>query len=389
MFELKLLLVGFSILLVGLETSLGQIGPAFTILSPYERQDRAGQRMGGVSVALPDEVANVLGNPANLTILNRPSFFASMINANREFSLAQEWPEAKKADTQFRRLEIGYSAFSFPVELFKKHWVVAASYNGRQWPRFDERFFASAMKTLAEYSLERTGHIGSASLGLATRPFAKLSLGVGWTKWFGKTEWRYSTHNKGSADFAAQGWHLGLNSQAGPLSLGAVVYLPHKVMRGKGEAPDWRTAKVATTQTQKFRGAIDVGLAYRLRSLTFGLGYAYQRSTAFEFAEGLDRDTEMLKAEKRIGAGAEWELKWPRFRLPLYVAYRAYLLPKDDIFVPWPSWRITESEKRDFRGEWNLGFALLYRSVELYVSATWSRSSCEILGTEFLTPPWS
>ena len=60
-FELKLLLVGFSIFLVGLETSLSQIGPAFTILSPYERQDRAGQRMGGVSVALPDEVAKCLG----------------------------------------------------------------------------------------------------------------------------------------------------------------------------------------------------------------------------------------------------------------------------------------------------------------------------------------
>lgn len=390
--ELKLLWVGFSILVVGLQTSLSQVGPAFTILSPYERQDRAGQRLGGVSVAVPDGVANVTGNPANLVFINHPGFLASLTYSNREFSLTQEWSERTAAETHFRRWEMGYCALSLPVELLKKQWVVAASYNGRQWSRMDERFFNSAVKALAGYNLQRTGHLGSASLGLATRPFAKLSLGVGWTKWFGKTEWKYSTISEGSADFAAQGWHLGLNSQVGPFSLGTVFYLPHKVMSGKGEVVegiDWLRRQAVTTQTQEFRGAIDLGIAYRLRSWTFGLDYAYQKSTAFEYKEGQRQYKDMVRAEKRIGAGVEYMFRIARLRLPIYFAYRAYLLPEDESFVPWQYWRITELEQRDFWGEWDMGFALLYRSLGLYTSATWSRSSCEMSGTDFLTPPWS
>lgn len=54
---------------------------------PLESWSIAGRRMGGVSVALAEEVPNVFANPANLASLDRPQIFLSLNNARRDFTV--------------------------------------------------------------------------------------------------------------------------------------------------------------------------------------------------------------------------------------------------------------------------------------------------------------
>ncbi|MDZ7304188.1 MAG: hypothetical protein ONB44_18840, partial [candidate division KSB1 bacterium] len=62
-----------------------QAGSTLGSSFPPESRNIAGRRMGGVSVAVADNIPQPLGNPANLASLKRPFLFLSLNNASRKF----------------------------------------------------------------------------------------------------------------------------------------------------------------------------------------------------------------------------------------------------------------------------------------------------------------
>ena len=130
-------------------------------VAPLEIWNFAGRKMGGVSVGLADDTPSIPGNPANLASLDRLQIFASMNNARKDFN-ARKNLGSNSSWTQ--GIQWGYNAAALPFRRLTRRWIVAASYNGRQWREFDERYLK---KTTTPFDDNvRNGHVYSFSAGM-------------------------------------------------------------------------------------------------------------------------------------------------------------------------------------------------------------------------------
>jgi len=383
----------FWILLLSAECTWGQTGAYYHVVSPYEGQDVLGHRMGGVTVALPDEVPQVLGNPAGLAYIDRSTFFFSMSRARSKLDFTEIKSEQASSHAWSGSLAPGYAAVSLPLKLFRRPWVVAAAYNGRQSPEFDESY-VSAVNELITLKNEREGHIGSASLGIGVQLVPNLSLGIGWTRWFGELKWRTveaagdSSYelNRQTSNYIGSGWQAGIMGQVGRLSLGAVIYFPQKLMTAKGTLKPYSIFKERSYQENlKFSGALKGGAAYHFKSgLALGVGYSYQLSFVNQYKEESYTFDREHGSSTRLTGGIEYTLNLKKVRLPLYFGYQACWMPEFHSFVGCGLLGISRDDQQQFQDKYSLGAGLIYGSVGLHLTTQWAHSSLQI--TDFYLP---
>lgn len=252
-----------ALLLIAAELTFSQ--PGFTSASsfPPENWNIAGRRIGGVSVALADEVPQLQANPANLAFVTRLRVFLSLNTVQKKFDETKEdWdgtpvnfvtienPAHVYWDQWFN---LGYAAVSIPFHLFRRRWVAAASYNGRHWAEFDERYSADPEGTFAH--MQNTGgEVNSASAALAAEVTQKIHIGISSTRWFGHYDWEAKFPGAWTDDYDGQEWQLGVTGVFGRWSLGSAIYFPRQVMKSRPTPGSLSNA----IMTQDSRGAIEL-----------------------------------------------------------------------------------------------------------------------------------
>lgn len=361
-----------------------QVGSAALASSvPFESWNFAGRTMGGVSVGLADEVPNLLANPANLATLEQARIFLSVNNLWKDFYIQTDF-NATSTEASWRQgLNLGYSAASLPVHLLSRNWVVAFSYNGRQWGEFDERYVVDAGKLLGFGT--RSGHVRSLSAGLGMQVLSNIRAGVSWTAWSGENEWNHSeSFVQGTDDYEAQGWRSGVTAELGRFSLGSALAFPHRVMKSKTTYdlvnPD------GAEVTQQFNGALEVGLGYRpWPQWTFGMGYSYQRGHDFEIHDGQLHRTVEYPALSKASAGVEYKFSFAEIRVPIYAAYQVYwrheAIESSPFYVRSPIF-----EEQKFRDQLLIGATVQTGSLAIYLDNRLTWEKFQMVG---LLPPWS
>lgn len=384
------------ILLLSAQCAWGQIGAYYHVVSPYENQNALGRRMGGVSVALPDAAPQVLGNPAGLAYIDRPTFFLSMSHDRSKLDFTEIGSEQASPYKWSGDPALGYTAASLPVKILKRLWVIAAAYNGRQSPEFDDSY-VPAVDELIPFENEREGHISSASVGIGVQIVPSLSLGIGWTRWSGELKWRTveaagdSSYelNRQTSNYIGSGWQAGIMGQVGRLSLGAVVYFPQELMRGKGtQKLYFFTAERSYQQSLKFNGALKGGAAYRFRSgLALGVGYSYQHNFVYQYKEGQDTFGEEYGGSTTLSGGIEYTLNFKKVHLPVYFGYQAGWMPEIQEFSGNRLVMVSKTDQQLFHDRYSLGVGLIYGSAGIHLTTQWMRSSLHI--TDLPLPPYS
>lgn len=363
-----------------------QVGSAFEPEWPQNRQDVAGKKLGGVSVSIPGNAANVMGNPANLASIDHRTIFFSLANTQNNFVFKDLYAKNETTLDWHQGLKPGYCAISWPFRSFGKKWVIAASYNGVHWPEFDERY-VSDNSNLFNFSFGKKGHSRSLSLGIATKPISKISVGMGLTNWFGKTNWRYEGFGNGSCNFSSQGLHAGVNGQFGRLSVGSVFYFPHQLMTCTSNSTGWGT-NYSLSLSKDFNGAVEVGVGYSLSTrLTIALGYGYQRGFDFITKTRDWQATDKQSKSAKLSGGFQYESRFRHAVFPIYFGYRIVWPPKKKINLPPGYISISNSDKESFRKELLFGASYKYKSTEFYFDTKWTASSFHI--SERALPPWS
>ncbi|MDZ7261244.1 MAG: hypothetical protein ONB05_03940 [candidate division KSB1 bacterium] len=375
-------------LLESVKASLGQVGSYFNLLLPYEMQGMTGRRIGGVTVALPDEIPAVVSNPANLAHLTHTVIFLSIRNTRTKLSFKETDTKETSSQTWYQTDVPNYTAAALPFNAFKRSWVIAAAYNGKQFWEFDGSHLGERQNSTS--TIERKGDIQSASLGFAGHISSNISLGVGWTKWFGKNKWNlngsHSESGNGSLDYTGQGWQIGLQGQFTRLSVGAVIYFPHELMTGSSLFRDELIRAGELQHSQEFNGALNLGVAYHLSShWTIGFGYGYQKSFLFQTQQGQWHYQERFKGSSKFSGGVEYDLAFNKAHLPLYLGYQRYQMPKSSGHSPFGFLLMSKSDKDLIQNELVLGASLIFKTFGFYFDTKWTRSSFHIDG---LPPPW-
>lgn len=371
----------------------GQAGSNLGLSFPKENWNMAGRRMGGVSVAIADNVPQLLGNPANLAALNRPHLFLSVNNASREFKITKEdqngtpvvLPNAENPmDVSWTQgFDLGYSAVSLPFHLFKRQWVAAASYNGRPWGEFDERYF-SAQNGIFGPGWKNDEQVQSATAAIGTALVRRIRAGVSWTKWFGKFEWEQEGVAIRTDDYAGQAWQLGIAGEIGRFSLASTVHFPRRVMKSRTPSGYWLNG----VTTQQAHGAMEIGIGYQLQPRwTFGLGYLYQRRFEVEQRLGESQFHKNHRGASQLSAGIAHELSLARVRVPVYVGYLAAWLAKDDGMAALPFILISEPDEARFRSQLVLGAAIGLDAVTFHADSRLTLNSSKKVVSNL--PPYS
>ncbi|NOY57630.1 MAG: hypothetical protein GXO75_01675 [Calditrichaeota bacterium] len=380
---MKLLLI-FSLFIL-IRPAMGQMGSDM-LGSPSDMHSMAGRKMGGVSVALPDFIPNVPGNPANLIYLERRVVFFSITNSRTNTLLNEQLTRTKETIRWSNNETPGYCAASLPFKFMKRRWVAAASFNGKQWPAFDERYL-SANRNIFSYELKKTGHIRSASIGLAAKLSEKYSVGIGWTKWFGGNNWHYGKERSGTADYSAQRWHLGFMGQIGGLSIGTVVYFPSQFVSGSNKTNSWNQPS-SLQFSQNYNYDAKFGFAYRLlRRCTIAVGYSHQFPFEFHYAQQNRQNKVKYNKGKELSGGIEYQFTFAKIKMPIYFGYHAIWPPQGIGHIPYDFFEITRKTDRSFLKRYVFGTHLQYKNIGLYFDAQWMRDFYEII--ERNVPPWS
>jgi hypothetical protein len=342
--------------------------------------------MGGASVGLAEEVPNILANPANLASPDRPQIFLNLNNARKNFTIQPIQPSirTRSSDVSWTQgFNWGYSAVSLPFHVFKRRWVVAVSYNGRQWGEFDERYVSEAEGLLGFD--RRSGHVQSISAGLGIQVLSKIRAGVSWTTWFGESEWEYSAgYAKGIDDNAAQGWYGGVAAELGRFALGSTVAFPHRVMKSKTTSD--LSAVELPEVIQQFNGALEIGLGYHpWPRWTFGLGYGYQRSFDLQVRYGQEHFNPKYSGFSKASGGIEYKFSLGRVYLPVYAGYQAFGLHEPEGFLPFYV-RVPTADEKRFRSHLLFGAAAHAGSLAFYLDSRLTWDDFQVVG---LAPPWS
>lgn len=387
------------IFILSIECIRGQIGAHYYVVPPYEGQDMLSRRMGGVTVALPDEVPQILGNPAGLAYIDKATFFLSMSHAESKLDFAEIESEQASSHTWSGSLVPGNAAVSLPLELFWRRWVVAVAYNNRQSPEYNDETYIPPVKELIELTNEREGQIGSASVGIGVELLHSLSLGIGWTKWFGEMKWStiealgdlFHTINRQTTDYNGSGWHAGVMGQAGRLSLGAVIYFPQELVTGEGVPEGYYfTDDIAYEQSLKFNGGFKGGVAYNpISSLTLGLGYSYRHGFIDQYRTGGDTLSEEYGSSTGLSGGIEYTLNLNKVHLPVYFGYFTSWMPEFPSFGDNGLVSISKDDRQRYSDRYSLGAGLIYGPFGLHLNAQWAQRSLTMSLASTLLPPWT
>lgn len=387
------------ILLLSVECAWGQIGAYYHVVSPYEGRDVLGRRMGGVTVALPDAVPHVLNNPAGLAYIDKATFFLSMSRAESNLDFTEIESEQASSYAWSGNLVPGNAAVSLPLELFRRPWVVAVAYNNRQSPEYNDDNYMPPVKEIIELTNEREGQIGSASVGIGVELLPNLSLGIGWTKWFGEMKWStieawgdlFHTISRQTTDYNGSGWHAGVMGQAGRLSLGAVIYFPQELMTGEGVPEGYYfTDDIAYEQSLKFNGGFKGGVAYNpISSLRLGLGYSSRLGFIDQYRTGGDTFSEEYGSSTGLSGGIEYTLNLNKVHLPVYFGYFTSWMPEFPSFGDNGLVSISKDDRQRYSDRYSLGAGLIYGPLGLHLSTQWAQRSLTMSLASALVPPWT
>jgi len=380
-------------LLIAAELAFGQVGFTTASSLPPENWSIAGRRMGGVSVALADEVPQLQANPANLAALHRPRVFLSVNTTQKKFNETKEDWDGTPAN--FASVEnpahvfwsqwfkLGYAAAAFPFHLFGRQWATAASYNGRHWQEFDQRYFAD-LKNYFKHMQLTGGEVSSVSLALAGEVSQKIRFGISSTRWFGHYDWKQDWSSRWTDDYDGQEWQLGITGVFGPLSLGSTVYLPRQVMKSTAAPGSPSTG----TMTQDTKGAIEIGLGYHPRPRwTFGLGYVHQGAYKVSQSLGESQSDKELGGASRLAAGVEYAWSPAGFHLPIYAGYIASWLSKDYDTAAFGFNPAGDTNKNRFRSQLVLGAALKLNMIAFHADGRLTLKSSQTTASNL--PPYS
>jgi len=382
-----------AMLLIATELAFSQ--PGFTSASslPPENWNIAGRRIGGVSVALADEVPQLQANPANLAFLTRTRVFLSLNTVQKKFDETKEdWDgtPVKFATVEnpahvfwSKWFEVGYAAAAFPFHLFGRQWAAAASYNGRHWQEFDERYFAD-LENYFKHMQQTGGEVNSVSVALAGEAFRKIRFGISSTRWFGHHDWKQEWPSGWTDDYDGHAWQLGITGVFGPLSLGSTIYLPRQVMKSSTTSG----SPGSGVMTQDAKGAIEIGLGYHpWPRWTFGLGYVYQAGFEFKQSLGESKLSEETDATSRLSAGIEYEWSPSGLVLPLYAGFIGSWLSENNGTPPLGFYPAAVRDNNRFRSQLVLGAALKFNAIAFHADSRLTLSSSQTMASNL--PPYS
>ncbi|MBN2411046.1 hypothetical protein JXQ31_05085 [candidate division KSB1 bacterium] len=397
------LIIVFAVFLV--YPGFAQLSAYHGIVFPYEQQYIAGKSLGGVTVAAPDYVPDVRGNPAGPSFTENLQIFTG-VNAERiDYELDYENKYLQESETSNTRDHFCPSQFSLavPFRLLNKKTTVALSVNKINTPEI-ETLDIPEIKKNTDLIHIKNGNVWTGSIGLSTRIGENFSIGLSWTKWYGHWKWideksRNTEYNfqgvSGVGNFKYNGnsFILGLLKQFHKLSAGIVLRSPITLMKAENVQINQWGFNEAHNLKQKFNGAISAGLAYRLfRNFRLGLGYRYQREFTindyyFIYSNANNNDYQYGNAHK-VSAAWEYTFNFYSIQIPAFLAYYGQWLPLTlDSNPGYETLAITKDNR--FQNGAAMGLNIFYKSFGFHFVTEWQQYSIYVNQHLVYLPPYS
>ena len=352
---------------------------------PYEQQVISGQKSNAISTAMIDQIPVTFSNPANNAFLTHRRIFFSINHSNLDFGFTDRNSNIKTDIDWNNAAGPGYCSLAFPFSFLNKKWIVAASYNGSLSHGLDEQRIQNE-KSIFSTTIGKSGQPFSLSTALSFKVHANIGVGIGYTKRFGKTEWRYEGYGNSSCDYSSQGINIGMNSKLGNFRFASVIYLPHQVLKCEDNITEWWTSYSDET-IRTFNGALKTGVAFSpLSQLTIGLNYSIQPGIEDKSNSGDWQQTEKHNKTSNISGGFEYKFHFGTFTLPLYAGYKVYQNSKDNSPAQIAGFMRIEETKNSFQEIFG-GANIQFHNISFYFDAQFSQNSFTL--NEQILPPWS
>jgi len=388
-----------------INTGFAQLSAYHGIVFPYEQQTLAGKSLGGASVAVPDYVPDARGNPAGLAFSENIQFFAGINTQRDNYKLDYQFPamgDAQKSKLTYTRNQFFPSNFSLaiPFDLKNKKAAVTLSVNKINIPEIATMDIPEIKRDL-DYDYTSNGDIWNSSLAAGIKLNENLSVGFSWTKWFGKWNWETeniivydSTYSKNTAqgthEYSGNSFSLGVVQRIHKLSIGLVLHSPFTLMKADKVIPDFWLPSDIVNMEQQYKGAVSVGLAYRVSQFSrIGLGYRYQDK--FTIQETPDwEDAKPINFEysnaHKVSISGEYAFHIFSLRVPVFLTYSGQWLPVSE-----ESWSRRQTllikEKNRFQNSVAMGLQLGIKNMDFYFVTSLNQYTFK--GHHFSNPPYS
>ncbi|GEM_PF-3026906 len=380
------------------EAAFAQLSPYQGIINPYERNGGLGGSFGGVIIAEPDAIPAPLDNPAGLAFQRAPQVFAGM---NLEFTkYVHEYRYHNFTETESDKSEFnpGMVAVSYPLTLLHREAALAVSLAKIPAPEF-EAGYITKIDSFPDMNHNRSGNVGTATIGVSMKITPTLSIGLSYTHWLGSWKWEDNeitspTHpvaNKaGKGEFIYDGnyFSLGMIKQMNRFALGLVLQSPFTLMHAEDITYRlWNFAEVLDCE-QQFKGAGAIGLSYRLGNhAKLGINYKYQKELKISLNRDYYQDNKLKKDTHKLLIGGEYNFHFQNLAIPVYIAYQR--LWYEDFYDSSPGYMAVylEDEYRIYAGV-QMGVNCYYKSFGLHLAGGWQQYTIKVYN-ELFAPPSS
>lgn len=368
-----------------------QTEPYANMIFPFKVTQHAGRRMVGATVALRNQIPNVAGNPAGLAKLKQSMLAVGIGFVYDHFNYKPEIEQTSLTRIKTQTTLPDLCAASIHFRLFQRDWNLALNYYGKQKPLF-ENCDTPNLENIDQLTMPKESYFKTVALGLGVQVIPHLDFGVGWTYWSGRFTWNslyliaippgYYGEQTGDFNYDGNYWHLGVLSEFRRVSLGAVFYLPQKILTVDAEiVPD-----IAYKMNQKFKGAFIFGSTYKLQPhWQVELNYGWQAGSVYQYAKPEIQADQNYGASSMFSLGSEYVIKLGNLQLPVSAGYKIIRLPaipnQQRFFVE------TFTVNRNYVQIYQFGGSILFDRFGLYYSVQLEDASWSQRGTQ--VPPWS
>jgi len=316
----------FLIFIIAVNIS-AQINAYHSIINPYKKSGLQIPSFAGYFSAVPARDGIISVNPAALHHLEKTNIAlsGSWLHSISHLSAMDESNSSEKK--RANHFYPGSISIFQPSSGHNPKMLLYLNYNPQVY-NLNELGFLPLYRN-DSFTDKRNGKPGSVTPGLIVAAMESWSVGLSWTKWFGRTKWNRTIYDADtifrSADQVIQ--YNGSNFQISNyldfnfIRFGLSYYTPLTLMTVSEDQ-----------KSLEFDGAYEIGLSSEIiTGLTFAVNYFYQNSFIMKRWDDDDINEEKYSDGQELSVGIEYDNKLGKFPFPVFLMVKIDWLPEEHI----------------------------------------------------------
>lgn len=385
------------------------------IIFPYDNPNNVIHSAGSVTYALPDYSANILNNPVSSSFVQRPQIYLSFNRDNSRYEVSRHITfspyEVENLKIQFSRYVYYPDSFSgvLPVKIDKRKSALAFSLNKINSPEY-EVWLPSNKYVDLDLTHIRNGNVWNASIGISHQFSKDITVGLSWSKWFGKWDWHDDNRSgfidgNGTFKYTGNLVNIGILKKFQNLSVCLIFHSPFTLLKTNSTAVlGWGRTEEYFKHfkiRQHFKGAYKLGIAYQWKNrFSISTGYRYQRKSLIILKRKIPFFGREYEIEEEYGdshlvsLANEIVFRFKNMKIPVFLSYWVNWQPNfhapDPVFTYLIDYKyfgyqfLTNDESSVIAKNLALGIKFPLHSIIFHLTSQWSSS--EIDGANITMP---